>query len=270
MAFLLPAIQTILNKNRQPGSCISLLVISPTRELAMQIAKEAESLLSRFPQYKTTIAIGGTNKSSEERKILKCDILIATPGRLNDHLQNPQICNALRNLDTLVLDEADRLLDMGFAKALEDIVRSLPDKKATNRQGMLFSATIAPHVQKCAHLVLGDGYKFVSTIPEGETNTHERVPQHLVIVPEFKDVAPAMIGSILSEIQANPAGIKDFKAIIFAPTSKHVDWYAEIIQSIQGTPSVEAVHSRHSQSKRLWELCSRCTGPSYHKLCPTL
>ncbi|KAH0307252.1 DEAD-domain-containing protein, partial [Aureobasidium melanogenum] len=94
IAFLLPAIQTLINKNKPRGSGISLLVISPTRELAMQIAKEASNLLQRLPQFKVSIAIGGTNKDKEERDILRgdgCDILIATPGRLYDHLGNQQI-----------------------------------------------------------------------------------------------------------------------------------------------------------------------------------
>ena len=158
----------------------------------MQIAKEATALLQRLPKYKVCFAIGGTNKDAEERKILGgCDILIATPGRLYDHLSDERIVHSFRNLDTLVLDEADRLLDMGFMNALKDIIKCLPDKLATNRQGMLFSATIAPHVEKVAHLVLAPNYKFISTIPEGELNTHERVPQHLVVVPTFSDVAAA-------------------------------------------------------------------------------
>ena len=189
IAFLLPAIQTLINRNRPRGSGISLLVISPTRELAMQIAKEASSLLQRLPQYKVSFAIGGTNKDREERDILSgCDILIATPGRLYDHLSNQYVVEALRNLDTLVLDEADRLLDMGFMNALKDIIACLPDKEKSNRQGMLFSATIAPHVQKFAHLVLSSGYKFISTIPAGEVQTHERVPQLLVTVQKWATI----------------------------------------------------------------------------------
>ncbi|PBP17519.1 putative ATP-dependent rna helicase protein [Diplocarpon rosae] len=201
MAFLLPAIQTLINKNRRPASGVSLLVISPTRELAMQIAKEATALLQRLPQYKVSFAIGGTNKNTEEKDILRgCDILIATPGRLYDHLSHPGIVEAFRNLDTLVLDEADRLLDMGFMNALKNIISCLPDKAASQRQGMLFSATIAPHVEKVAHLVLAPGYKFISTIPVGEVNTHERVPQHLVVVPTFSDVAAALVGALRAEI----------------------------------------------------------------------
>ncbi|KAG9240233.1 DEAD/DEAH box helicase [Calycina marina] len=249
IAFLLPAIQTMINKNRRPGSGISLLVISPTRELAMQIAKEATALLKRLPQFKISFAIGGTNKITEEKQILGgCDILIATPGRLYDHLSDQRIKNSFSNLDTLVLDEADRLLDMGFMNALKDIIKCLPDKERTQRQGMLFSATIAPHVEKVAHLVLSKDYQFISTIPVGEISTHERIPQHLVVVPTFSDVAAAMVGSIRSE--ATLEGTATFKAIIFAPTAALVDFYGTILEGIPGLPSVNVLHSRVSQGKR--------------------
>lgn len=249
IAFLLPAIQTLLNKNRKPGSGVSLLVISPTRELAMQIAKEATALLKRMPQYQISFAIGGTNKNTEEKKILSgCDILIATPGRLYDHLGDERVRSCFSNLDTLVLDEADRLLDMGFMNDLKKIVACLPDKAKTNRQGMLFSATIAPHVEKVAHLVLAKDYKFISTIPKGEINTHERVPQHLIVVPTFSDVAAALIGSLRSEIALE--GPATFKAIIFAPTAALVDFYGDILSALPGMGSVSVLHSRVSQGKR--------------------
>ncbi|PQE18936.1 DEAD DEAH box helicase protein [Rutstroemia sp. NJR-2017a BVV2] len=249
IAFLLPAIQTLINRNRRPEDGVSLLVISPTRELAQQIAKEATQLLQRLPQYKICVAIGGTNKDTEQRRILAgCNILIATPGRLNDHLGDEGFDYQFRNLDTLVLDEADRLLDMGFMNALKDIFRHLPNKEKSNRQGMLFSATIAPHVENVAHLVLSKGYKFISTIPEGEANTHERIPQHLIVVPNFSSVAAAMVGSIRKEMQLN--GPETFKAIVFAPTAALVDLYHQILSSIQGLPPVTLLHSRLSQSKR--------------------
>ncbi|KAK6582206.1 hypothetical protein PZA11_004614 [Diplocarpon coronariae] len=250
MAFLLPAIQTLINKNRSPGLGVSLLVISPTRELAMQIAKEATALLQRLRQYRVCFAIGGTNKNTEEKEILRgCDILIATPGRLEDHLSsNQRIVDAFRNLDTLVLDEADRLLDMGFMNSLKSIISYLPDKAASQRQGLLFSATIAPHVEKVAHLVLSRDYKFISTIPAGEANTHERVPQHLVVVPNFSDVAAALVGSLRSEMAI--ANSEMFKAIVFAPTAALADLYGEILRNLPGMPTISVLHSRVSQGKR--------------------
>ena len=252
IAFLLPAVQTMINKKRSGngrGGGVSLLVISPTRELAMQIAKEATALLQRFPEYKVSFAIGGTNKDKEESAILRgCDILIATPGRLVDHFSNPAVISRFSNLDTIVLDEADRLLDMGFMPQIKDIISALPDKEMSSRQGMLFSATIAPHVQKVAHLVLSKDYKFISTIPAGEVNTHERVPQHLIVVEEFSDVAPALVGSVHSEIKLE--GKETFKAIVFAPTAKQADFYSEILARIPDLPPVSVLHSRVSQSKR--------------------
>lgn len=249
IAFLLPAIQTMINKNRGRGSGISLLVIAPTRELAMQIAKEAGGLLQRMSTYKVYLAIGGTNKDREEKQILGgCDILVATPGRLFDHMSNPAVRNSFRHLDTLVLDEADRLLDMGFLNALTDIVNCLPDKLETGRQGMLFSATIAPHVKQVANLVLSPGYKFISTIPAGEINTHERVPQHIITVPTFASLAPALVGSIREE--AAQVGMDQFKAIVFSPTAALADFYGYILQNVAGLPKVSILHARISQSRR--------------------
>lgn len=248
IAFLLPAIQSLISKPRVPRT-ISLLVISPTRELAMQIAKEASSLLQRLPQYNVCFAIGGTNKDREEKNILRgCDILIATPGRLYDHLSNSEIVATFSNLHTLVLDEADRLLDMGFMKDLKNIIECLPDKQKTNRHGMLFSATIAPHVEKFAHLVLAPDYKFITTIPASEANTHERVMQLLVTVPNFTDVLPATIAAIRAELASTNR--QDFKAILFAPTAALADWYAHTLSSVPGLPPVTTLHARVSQSKR--------------------
>ncbi|KAF4978263.1 hypothetical protein FZEAL_5320 [Fusarium zealandicum] len=248
LAFLLPALQTMITQNRASNAGISLLVVSPTRELAMQISTEATNLLQRMPQYRARVAIGGTNKDREEKQILGgCEILIATPGRLLDHMSNEDILYSMRNLNTLVLDEADRLLDMGFMKDLRQIVNRLPDKKDTNRQGMLFSATIAPYVEQVAGLVLSPGYKFISTIPAGEANTHQRVPQFLVEVPTFGAVAPAIVGCVREEAASGGA----LKAILFAPTAALADFYGNVLSATPGLPRVSILHSRMSQNKRI-------------------
>ncbi|KAI1103381.1 DEAD-domain-containing protein [Jackrogersella minutella] len=251
VAFLLPAIQKLIHRRSNLNGNISLLVISPTRELAMQIAQETRSLLQRFPKFNVCVAIGGTNKDMEEKRILKgCDILIGTPGRLYDHLngENGAVASRIQNLETLVLDEADRLLDMGFLDSLKKIVQCLPDKQICKRQGMLFSATIAPHVKKVAELVLSHGYKFISTIAEGEQNTHERVPQQLIVVPTFSDMAAGLVGEIRQELAG--IGPDVFKAIVFAPTARLVDFYVEILRRFPGLPPAIGLHSRITQSKR--------------------
>ncbi|KAL6916671.1 hypothetical protein FSHL1_008119 [Fusarium sambucinum] len=247
MAFLLPALQTMINQKRGSGSGISLLVISPTRELAQQISTEATRVLKNLPQYRVQCVMGGTNKDREERAIMGgCEILIATPGRLLDHMSSEDIRHCMRHVDTLVLDEADRLLDMGFLKDLRSIVRQLPNKADTDRQGMLFSATIAPHVKQVAELVCSPQYKFISTIPAGEVNTHERVPQFLVKVPTFSDVAPAMVGVVREEATRG----QNFKAILFATTAAIADFYHSILEATPGLPPVTVLHSRMAQNKR--------------------
>lgn len=252
IAFLLPAIQTLITKDRQAGAQISALIISPTRELTLQIAKEAKQLLKRFPNYRVRTAIGGVNKTKEEKLILAgTDILIATPGRLLDHMKNSQnVLEKFQSLDTLVLDEADRLLDMGFMEDIKRIVNYLPDKKTCKTQGMLFSATIAPHVEKVANLVLAKNYKSVSTIPAGEKLTHEHVIQKLITVPSFAEVVPALVGYLQAEMKEN--GSEKLKSIIFVPTAASANLYGAILEQIPELSSIKfsTLHSRASQGKR--------------------
>lgn len=241
MAFLLPAVDTIL-KNRTRR--LSTLIICPTRELALQIAAEAKKLLQRFPQCKVACSIGGTNKTVEAKAILKgCDILVATPGRLLDHLSDEEIQHRLDSLQVLVLDEADRMLDMGFLPDIKKILKYLPNLP---RQSMLFSATIDDQVKNVAHLFLKPGYEHISTIPEGEANTHERVNQYLVTTPSIIQHAPAMAAVIESELTTTNL----FKAIVFAPTAAHADFYAHILSAVGSLPKVSVLHSRMSQTKR--------------------
>ncbi|KAI1139417.1 DEAD-domain-containing protein [Hypoxylon sp. FL0543] len=251
IAFLLPAIQKMIHRNSSLRGKTSLLVIAPTRELAMQIGQEAQALLQRIKQFKVCICIGGTNKNSEEKLILKgCDILIATPGRLHDHLTDERspVTGVLQHLETLVLDEADRLLDMGFLDTLRKIIGRLPDKKVAGWQGLLFSATVPEHVQRVAELALSNEYKSISTLVEGELPTHERVHQQLITVPTFSDMAAGLLGAIRRELAA--VGPESFKAIVFVPTAFLGDFYAEILQRSGGLPPVTAIHSRMTQSKR--------------------
>ncbi|KAI0471355.1 ATP-dependent RNA helicase MSS116 [Xylaria cf. heliscus] len=251
VAFLLPALQTLVNRDTAPGSAISLLVITPTRELALQIATEAKALLQRLRQYRICVAIGGTNKDTEERHILQgCDILIATPGRLYDHIggTSSRVVGKLQQVDTLVLDEADRLLDMGFLPSLKQIVECLPNRAVKPRQGMLFSATVPSYVQKVSGLVLSKGYKYISTIQEGEINTHERVPQQLITTPDFSDMAAALLGALRQE--QSEIGAETFKVIVFAPTAGLVNFYAEVLEQFPDMPPILYLHSKMSQNKR--------------------
>ena len=249
IAFLLPAIQNMINSRRGNRAGISTLILTPTRELAIQIQKEAEALLQRLSQFKVAIAIGGTNKNTEYRNIANgCDILVATPGRLIDHMSDSAFLQQFRAVQTLVLDEADRMLDMGFLPSIKQIVNNLPQKAAVPRQSMLFSATFDRQIQDVSRQFLNNDYKFISTIPKGEANTHERVPQFLVEVPEMSDLAPALLATIRAEQAENPSAA--FKAIVFAPTAALADFYGHILDNTNGMPKVSVLHSRKSQSTR--------------------
>lgn len=145
LAFLLPSLEILIRSKPPPRiDQISILIISPTRELATQISIAAEELL-RYTPYKVAHVVGGNKKKLGGER---CDILVGTPGRMVDLLENAALGNRLKNVKAFVMDEADRLLDGGFRKDLTKIIGHLPDRKLVPRQSLLFSATIPPTVHQ--------------------------------------------------------------------------------------------------------------------------
>ncbi len=148
LAFLLPLIQSLIQSSPQPEgrppSGFRALILAPTRELALQIQESAIKLMQGM-NLRSTVAVGGMNETAQLRNIRQgAQIVIATPGRLCDFLDRKLI--QLGNVGVLVLDEADRMLDMGFLPALKQILKHMPER----RQTLLFSATIEKSV---AHLI---------------------------------------------------------------------------------------------------------------------
>jgi len=154
IAFLLPVLQRLLGQagqvRAQHGRVTRLLVLAPTRELAAQIEEDARTLTKHAPL--ATVAVYGGVGTTPQARALRAgiDIVVATPGRLLDHIR----AGAARftHLDTLVLDEADRMLDMGFWPDVMRIVAALP----TTRQTLLFSATTSADVMKAAARIMRD------------------------------------------------------------------------------------------------------------------
>ncbi|GMG39173.1 unnamed protein product [[Candida] boidinii] len=137
LAFLIPAIEILYSLKYKPRNGTGAIVITPTRELALQIFGVARELMANHSQT-LAIVIGGANRRAEAEKLAKgVNLLIATPGRLLDHLQNTKGF-IFKNLKTLIIDEADRILEIGFEEEMKQIVKILPNEK---RQTMLFSAT---------------------------------------------------------------------------------------------------------------------------------
>ncbi len=148
-AFLLPLFQLIL-EDKQNGNC-SALILAPTRELAVQIDEQIQGLgyfagISSFPVY----GGGGGQEWIQQKKAMKkgADIIVATPGKLLSHLKSKDI--DFKGLKYLVLDEADRMLDIGFYEDIMEIIGQLP----TRRQNLLFSATMDPKIRKLSSEIL--------------------------------------------------------------------------------------------------------------------
>lgn len=153
-SFLLPAINDMINMPKAQPRCPTMLVLVPTRELAEQVAKEAVKFSKAFPHIFTVCIYGGMPYPIQNRNLSKpYQILVATPGRLMDHMERGRI--DLSMVKYFVLDEADRMLDMGFIEAVESIAAEMPKE----RQTMLFSATLNKKVMKISRDLQTDPFQ---------------------------------------------------------------------------------------------------------------
>lgn len=172
-----------------------------------------------------------------------CHLLVATPGRLNDLLTDPYSRVTAPGLTTLVLDEADRLLDDGFSKDIEEIIRLFPDRNKVDRQTLLFSATVPKEVMHLVRRTLKPNFHFVQTVQEGEQATHEKVPQKLVACPGLENYMPTLLElakreiAKSAEVAAEGGEAKPFKAIVYLSSTANVELAARVFEELkeQGT-----------------------------------
>ncbi|KAJ8059277.1 hypothetical protein OCU04_012242 [Sclerotinia nivalis] len=264
IGFLLPTIQNILEKSpelasrqrysRARASDIRAIIISPTRELAEQIAVEAVKI-TRNTDLIVQVAVGGSSKREMLRKVQRegCHILVGTPGRLQDLLMDEYSQVSAPELTTLVLDEADRLLDDGFSKDIDNIEALLPNRKEVDRQTLLFSATVPREVMRLVKRMLKPGYQFVQTVKEGDVATHEKIPQKIVATVGLENTMPALVELCKKGIEkANAEGSSPFKAIIYFNSTANVQLAGEIFKGIDSLQSLEtsAIHGKLSQERR--------------------
>lgn len=250
-AFLLPAIQNMLQGNRPARGKVGILCICPTRELALQIAKECDGITACLPanqKMECHTAFGGTSRSSNLNKFLNGNptILVATPGRLGDILGDESVREKFNQLKTVVLDEADRMLDQGFAPDIYKILKQLPPK-SSGWQGMCFSATLPPNVKDVVSCVLAKGYPMLSTVDSNEPPTVDRVPQFSVLVQTANETFAALLALIEAEHHASP---QDFKAIVFGTTANGVALLYDVFKAALPSQRVYELHSRLSQPAR--------------------
>ena len=240
LAFLIPAIELALRPPQSRG--VSVLVVSPARELAQQIDEECRRLVSLHsaPELRTLCVVGGASAARDRRGLANApDVLVATPGRLLDHLDSqPRLLAGVR---CLVLDEADQLLDMGFRPAILRILACLPPPAA--RQTLLFSATLPGDVAAIADLALRPAprRRLVDTVGEEEA-THLHVPQEAVVCrPEAQVVE-------LVRLVDEAAAEGGHKVVVFFATARQTQLFAEAFAAL-GRPVLE-MHSRRSQAQR--------------------
>nr|XP_043607245.1 probable DEAD-box ATP-dependent RNA helicase 48 [Erigeron canadensis] len=246
-AFLLPAIEAVLkasNSNvakrlRVPPICV--LILCPTRELASQIAAQANVLLKFHEGIGVQTLVGGTRFKVDQKRLETepCQIIIATPGRLLDHIENKSGFSArLMGLNMLILDEADHLLDLGFRKDLEKIVDCLPRQK----QSLLFSATLPKEVRRVSQLVLKREHAYINTVGLGP-ETHDKVNQSYIIAPHEQHFQ--IVHHILKD---HIAQFHNYKVIVFCTTSMMTSLMFSLLREMR--MNVREIHSRKPQLYR--------------------
>lgn len=242
LGFLIPSVQKIAKLQSGNRPAILGLCLSPTRELAMQIYEECKAITQFMPQFNVQIIYGGTPMQKDHKLFnSRVDLLIATPGRLFDHLENSnQFAQKISSLSTLILDEADQLLEIGFRDAITKIVKYLP----TNRQSLLFSATVAQEVRKVAGIALKKDYEFKDCVGDDTEATVQHATQTLMTV-EMEDTFSTLCATISEAMAKKP---DNYKIIVFFITARSTQCLAHAFNNYG--IEVGDIHSRKSQPQR--------------------
>jgi superfamily II DNA/RNA helicase len=239
-SFILPALQRILiarvdpTKRREKGVIYGprILVLTPTRELAMQVAKAAVTYGRHVQGLRVATVVGGVPYPAQIQALRgPLDILISTPGRLLDHLQTGKA--VLDNVEMLVLDEADRMLDLGFI----DDINTIADHVPAARQTMMYSATFLGHVGRLAQNLLRDPQRIDVA---SYTDTHENIEQRL----HWADNGThknALLDHLLTQREME-------QALVFTSTQRDADWLADRLADMGH--AVASLHGGMPQGRR--------------------
>ncbi|KAF1800120.1 ATP-dependent RNA helicase HAS1 [Mucor lusitanicus] len=247
LAFLIPAVEMLYRLKFKPRNGTGAIIVSPTRELALQIFGVAKELL-KYHQLTFGIVIGGANRKAEADKLVKgVNLIVATPGRLLDHLQNTRGF-VYKNLKALIVDEADRILEIGFEDEMRQIVKILPD----DRQTMLFSATQTTKVADLARISLKKGPLYINVHENRDTSTADGLEQGYVVCDS--DRRFLLLFTFLRK------NIKK-KVIVFFSSCNSVKYHSELLNYID--VPVLALHGKQKQQKRtntFFEYCNADRG----------
>ena len=235
-AFALPMLDRLTAAPAKKKGAVRALILTPTRELALQIGESFE-LYGKYLNQRSTVIFGGVGQAPQVAALKKgVDILIACPGRLNDLVGQGLI--DLSHIEIFVLDEADRMLDMGFVHDVKKVIAKLP----AQRQNLMFSATMPKEIEQLAAGILHDP-AFVKVDPV--SSTVDRIDQSLYFVEKGnkKFLLPWLIQNLKPPVQ---------NALVFSRTKHGADKIAKDLTK-QGIPAA-AIHGNKSQTARVTAL----------------
>lgn len=234
LAFLIPVFEKLYTSQWTKLDGLGALIITPTRELALQIF-ETVAKIGKLHDFTTGLIIGGQNLKAEKNRLHQLNIIICTPGRLLQHMdQNPLFdCT---NLKILVLDEADRCLDLGFESAMNAIIENLPSE----RQTLLFSATQTKSVKDLARLNLRNP-QYIAPHEKEQYTTPTRLQQNYVAVE---------LGQKLTMLWSFLKAHSKQKIIVFFATCKQVKYFYEVFRKLRPSTLLLPLYGGMNQERR--------------------
>ncbi|KAG6909727.1 hypothetical protein DXG01_015715 [Tephrocybe rancida] len=235
LAFLVPVLEILYRRKWGPADGLGALIISPTRELAVQIFEVLRSIGGQH-SFSAGLVIGGKNLKDESERLSRMNILVATPGRLLQHMDQT-VGFAADNLQILVLDEADRILDMGFSKTLSALLSHLPK----SRQTLLFSATQTESVSDLARLSLNNPVS-VGLEETAHATTSKNLEQHYALC-ELDKKLDLLWSFIKTHLQS--------KVLVFMSSCKQVRFAFETFCKMHPGISLLQLHGKQKQTARI-------------------
>ncbi len=231
-AFLLPSLQRLLTESAGRGMGPRVLVLTPTRELALQVEKAAMKYGTELRRFRTACLVGGSPYGLQLKRLSQpVDVVVATPGRLIDHLERGKI--DFSRLEVLVLDEADRMLDMGFIDDIQSIARRCPEV----RQTLLFSATLDGVVGNLARELTRNAQRIeIKAAPKQEAMIEQRL-----MFADNMDHKTRMLDALLRHVDMQ-------QALVFTSTKRSTEEISDML-SDSGFAS-DALHGDMQQAQR--------------------
>ncbi|KAM9841026.1 ATP-dependent RNA helicase DDX55 isoform 2-T2 [Aulostomus maculatus] len=243
LAFVIPVIELLLRREEKLKKMqVGALVITPTRELAVQISEVVERFVHKFPQFTQMLMIGGSNPMEDVEKFKDggANILIATPGRLEDMFRRKcdglDLASSVRSLDVLVLDEADRLLDMGFEVSLNTILGYLPKQRRTG----LFSATQTQELEKLVRAGLRNPVRITVKEKGVAATATQKTPHRLsnyYTICRSEDKFNNLVAFLRQH--------KHEKLLVFfSSTCACVEYYGRALESLVKKVAIHCIHGK--------------------------